>query len=354
MISTEKEPGSHSTDLPKAAITLDENAIYRFGHTPFLLPDQTYAALSYPELGASRQLARAWEIPFFDDRFDAFFGDAEFDVLLILRSIPEREKWAEHALKLGKHALYLPPLSTDHDRIKQLASMARENGLLLEPIWPMEGEKSFQTALSELAESETMRNQMRCHWMIPLLPPHMPENESRSGFMMSQLCESFHFSTRLLGQVQTVSAEIRPPKKRTRQSFADFILNHQKGVSIHHLTQAPRKDVRQLCVLERDSETIEISIPSVHDIQNHQNSNGGGRKVRSSVVRTEPMPLPPIPAALVHMMSRISVRDCHIDEQSDIEMLSLSLACIISSMEQIKVTPPVSCTPDVQQWLRNA
>jgi predicted dehydrogenase len=352
---------SHTTDpdspapLTRVGVFTDDYYLGKYGQDLFIAPGTILQGVCHTAFPVAKYLAKAWRAPIYTEEPSTFLEHGEINTILMMLSLPERTKYIRQAIMAGKNVLYPPPFSINPNDYRDLSAIAMEKGVYLLPIWAMESEPSALFARQQFEEeNDGNDNQIRCHWMLPPLLRRDSEHPVHISPMLEILSEGVHFCNSFLGEVQSISAAIRLPTRTTRQTIAHLILNHPRGVSIHHITQVPARDVRQLVIMDTGSVSLEIRIP--HRSPNpHGETHHGliftdtGRKIIRYTHSSRN-----IPAALplsVERLIRGSAGQGGFEE--DMQCLAHLHAAFVSTRESMKVATPMTVTEEMVAWLGN-
>lgn len=353
-VSDKTDPNSPAP-IARIGVITDDYYLRKYGQDLFIAPGAILQGVCHTVFPVAKFLAKTWRAPVFTEEPSAFLDHDDIDIILMMLSLPKRTEFTFQAIHSGKSVLYPPPFSINPNDYAKARTVASEKGVALRPIWALEAEAPTIFAREQFEEQcESNDNQIRCHWMLPPLIHKDSDHPIRISPLIDTLTEGVHYCNGFLGEAQSVSAELRFPTRTTRQTIAHLILNHPRGVSIHHITQVPVRDVRQLIIMDTGSVSLEIRIPH-HGPNPHGEPHHGliytdtGRKIIRYTHPTRNIPAA-LPQAVEMLLRESTNDDCFMEDLGCVGHLH---AAFVSKRECMKVATPLTVTEDMVAWLGN-
>lgn len=183
------------------------------------------------EVGAARVHSDHWDL----------IQDGTIEAVLIASPSWIRGHQAREALEAGKHVLCNAPLGRTLEECDLLTQTAARRDLLLMTGFLPRDIAAIQFATHEIhAGTIGEPIQVRCD-----RSSYVPKEERRNGArtwteaFSTQAGETLDLSRLWLGEALTVSADVQAePGARQAEDVGNMIVNHERGVSVHHITRA--------------------------------------------------------------------------------------------------------------------
>jgi len=191
-------------------------------------------------LEADRSFARGWmpylgKIPLYEE-IESFLSEVPMECVFFASSasVP----FAIAAANAGKHILCVNPFTLDLLESGAIYRVVAEQGVLYMPFFTKPFNPEFMEATQWVAAGELGRlTSVHCEWGF-----NRSEDTGRSELsgwhplFAAHASQTIGLCRRWLGEVETVSADVdvHCPARRSGER-AHFILNHARGISVHHL-----------------------------------------------------------------------------------------------------------------------
>lgn len=207
--------------------------------------------------------ARSWarylgKLPIYEE-LDHFLAEVPMDCVLI--AAPESAPCALAAARAGKHILCENPIASNLQECDVILQTVAEQGVLFMPLFRKHFIPEFEEAAHQVAEGALgILSSVRCDWSFHP-PSDQRATEERDWHFLFQehASQTIDLSRWWLGEVETVSADV-DMHSRSRQSAdcAHVILNHARGVSVHHLARVWHHRTMERYLLQGAGGSLEI------------------------------------------------------------------------------------------------
>lgn len=213
--------------------------------------------------------ARAWSRQIGSCRtyadYDELLANAEIDAVIVVSPPEERHLHVLGALSAGKHILSEVPLARTPGDYAELAARAANAGLVLMPAHVARYEPALRQAFRSLREGAIGEpRDLRCEWAF-----YTGWAQRRSGLRNWQAVVTLHAVQTLdvarwwLGEPLAVSADIDTASDRPRRTdIANVIVQHERGVSVHHIYRSARPPRYEQYILTGSEGVIEVVGPA--------------------------------------------------------------------------------------------
>lgn len=227
------------------------------------LPDIQVTALMDVDMVAAKVWARTLRPAAVFTDYEAFLQEAPIDAVLISSPLPARVEQTVAAARAGKHILCEKPMARTLEECERMAEAAQENHVLLIPAYVKRFDRTFLYARQAIEEGTLGElQQVRCDWSFYAGWGDRREILKRwAGVFEEHAHHTIDLCRWWLGEVESVSADIdigRTPDGKTDQ-FANLILTHARGVSIHHISRVFHKRPVEQYLLTGTHGTLHIS-----------------------------------------------------------------------------------------------
>jgi predicted dehydrogenase len=261
------ESGNASALVPLAPIRLGivgcSGSRQNYGPALPYVPDIQVTALMDVDMVAARVWARALRHTAVFTDYEVFLQEAPVDAVLISSPLPVRVEQVIAAAKAGKHILCEKPMARTLEECERMTEAAGESGVLLLPAYVKRFDRTFLYAQQCLQEGTLGElQQIRCDWSFYAGWGDRREILKRwAGVFEEHAHHTIDLCRWWMGEVESVSADIdigRSPDGKTDQ-FANLILTHTRGVSIHHIARVFHKRPVEQYLLTGTQGTLHIT-----------------------------------------------------------------------------------------------
>lgn len=214
-------------------------------------------------LELDRTFARGWmrhlgKLPLYEE-LDRFLAEASMDCVLI--AAPASAPCAMAVALAGKHILCENPFASDLQECDAVLQAVAERGVTFMPLFMKHFTPEFEEAAHRVARGELgTLSSVRCDWSF-----HPPSDQRSAEERDWHILFEDHASQTIdlcrwwLGEVETVSADVDMHSRSRRSADrANFILNHARGVSVHHLARVGHRRTVERYLLQGARGTLEI------------------------------------------------------------------------------------------------
>lgn len=224
------------------------------------LPGVRLAALVDPDTVAARTWAKGTRGAAIHHRLEDLLAGEPVDAALLFSPLPDREGQLRRLLEHGIHVLSDVPPVRGLSVWRELRSLAAGSGLALSPALRRRHDPVF-LRIAELLDEGAIGNaaRVRCDWsFLTEYAEHSSAVRAWSGALMHMAIITLDLACWWLGDVQTVSADIDPEGRR-QQDLANLIVNHERGVSVHHLARTTHRNPLEHYTITGDGGHIEVA-----------------------------------------------------------------------------------------------
>lgn len=315
--------------------------------------------------------ARLWShdrrrIPVVTD-FAEVLADPEIEAALLASPIADRPKQALALAEAGKHAYCTPPLPASLQVCDDLVRWPAEHGTLLMFGLTRRFDRSFLAARQLVEEGRIGRvQQIRCDWSFYAgWAARRDFLKTWRGVFECHASQTIDFCRWMLGDIQTVSADIDLPGGSGRVVCqGNVILQHERGISIHHISRTDHKDPVEQYLLSGDEGTLELSYSGGWSYDSTAYFRALLHRTGRAVEDVTPIPEAraqdemrahnPYLLALRHfaLCVRLGIQP-HVGAADGRAIAEAILAAYLSSMEQIKIALPLTGSAHIEAMLRS-
>jgi len=197
--------------------------------------------------------------------FDEFL--AESDVQAAIVSSPPQARAGQIAalLATGRHVLAETPIAPTSAETCDLASRARSAGLILAPAMLLRFEPAVTSALAGITAGVIGDiRELRCEWEFSSAWTHRKAVlQSWPAVLMRHAIRTIDLARWWLGDAYAVSADIdRASSGRRTGALANLIVQHDRGVSVHHIHRVSGRPRFEHYVATGSAGAIELSAPA--------------------------------------------------------------------------------------------
>ncbi len=297
--------------------------------------------------------------------FEALLAEPAVEAALLASPIDDRPKQAIALAEAGKHVFMAGPLPASLRICDDLAKWAGDHDIRLMLGLTRRFDRSFSAAREAVETGVIGRiNQIRCDWSFYAgWAARRDFLRTWRGVFEFHISQTIDFCRWVLGDVQTVSADIDLQGSEGRVGCqGNVILQHERGLSIHHISRTDHKDPVEQYLLTGDEGTLELSFSRGWSYD----STAYFRTLLHRVGRT-PEDLTPTPLARPHDEARahnpylqalrhfaLCVRlgiEPHVGVAEGRAAAEAILAAYLSSTEQIKVALPLTGAGRIEAML---
>lgn len=241
-----------------------------YGAVLRLLPGYVLSALMDPDVVAARTWVRQTRgIPQFVD-FDEFLTEAEVDAVLITSPVAVRGSQALDCIAAGKHVLCDRRLARTLAECDEIAAAAKAAGVVAMCPFPKRYDPSFDRACRMVANGDLgSRLQIRCDWNFFYdWCEHRACLSEWTGVFHEMALHTVDLCRLWLGEVYTVSADVDGGAEAgQRGGMANLILNHHRGISVHHLQRTRVRNPLEQYTLKGSGGALHLSLGPVWSYQ---------------------------------------------------------------------------------------
>jgi len=324
-----------------------------YGSVLRLISGLQVTALLEEDSADARALVRELNRPPLYSDYDCFLTEASLDAVLVASPVSQRARHAADAALAGKHILCEEPPARTLDECDAILRAAAQSHVLLMTAFLRRFDEKFLCAGRLIEEGRLGElSRVRCEGRFPVQEEGAQTWES---VFEGHANHAIDLCRWWLGDVETVSADVDVGQAAHRpDGRADLILNHARGVSIHHVSRGPRKRPAVSYLLEGSEGTLEVRVgiegsPSAFRMVIHRPGHAAEDVTR--------LGLPPMnektrdyhrgKRALEHFADCIRFghppRVTGLDGRKVMEVI---LAAYLSSRERTKITLPLARAAD--------
>jgi predicted dehydrogenase len=299
--------------------------------------------------------------------FAEVLADPTIEAALLTSPVEDRARQAIALAEAGKHAYCASPLPARLSVCDDLARRSAECGTVLMVGLARRFDRSFLGAKQAVEEGRIGRiHQIRCDWSFYAgWAARRASLRTWRGVFEFHASQTVDFCRWVLGEIQTVSADIDLPGGGGRVACqGNVILQHERGLSIHHISRTDHKDPVEQYLLSGDEGTLELSFSGgwsydstayfralLHRIGRAPEDVTPVAKLRAT---DEAKAHNPYLLALRHfaLCVRLGVEP-QVGAADGRAVTEAILAAYLSSMEQIKVALPLTGSGHIEESLRS-
>jgi|GEM_PF-6044148 len=197
--------------------------------------------------------------------FDAFLEDAAADAVVLATPTDVRAHQAERLLAAGKALLVEAPAAREASGYRRLMDEASRAGALLVPAYVMRYEPALKATRAALDRGDIGEpRELRCEWAF-----YAGWATRKTAFrrwpdvMVHYAAHTLDLARWWLGDAVAVSADIDTASDVSRRTdLANLIVQHQRGVSVHHIYRSSRRPRYEHLVLSGSEGVIEVTGPA--------------------------------------------------------------------------------------------
>ncbi len=193
--------------------------------------------------------------------FAAMLEATTAEAVLLASPLSVRAEQARLALASGRHVLYMPPFPIDLAKSSALVEQAASAGLVLMPAYGRRFDRAYVTVAQALAANELGDGiHIRCEWCFCSTAEHRREVlKTWRGIFETHASETIDLCRWWLGPIHTVSADIDPVDGAQKRShLGNLILKHDRGVSVHHISQTDQKNAIEQYQVEGSRAALDL------------------------------------------------------------------------------------------------
>lgn len=327
-----------------------------------LIPGLEVTALMDTDEAAIRSWARELPRPVRYTDYDRFLAEAPLDAVLLASPLSERAAQVIAAAQAGKPIFCVAPLARSLGECDAILQATVQSNVLLMTALLHRFEETFLDASRLISEGRLgALKQARYDGSFA----GRGDQPTWRRLFEARAHDSIDLCRWWLGEVQTVSAHIDSAKSaRGVDDRADLILNHERGVSIHHISRGALQKAAERYQLNGATGTLDI-------LARHDRSDFG---LRSRHARSDPfqmtllhpgrapeeVPRPHLPdigekwsayhgskRALEHFADCLRTgREPRVTGLDGRKVMEVLAAAYLSSQEETKIALPLTRDPD--------
>ncbi|NLH98887.1 MAG: Gfo/Idh/MocA family oxidoreductase [Chthonomonadales bacterium] len=197
--------------------------------------------------------------------FDEFVAESDTHAVIVASPPDVRAHHVAQLLRAGKHVLAETPMAPTASIGLELCDLARRSGLVLLPALPLRYEPALTEAEQRVrAGSIGEVRELRCEWAYSSA---WSERKAIFGSWPAALLRhsirTLDVARRMLGEAHAVSADIdRAGSHRRGGNLANLIVQHDRGVSVHHIHRTSRRARFEQYVLTGTVGMLELAAPA--------------------------------------------------------------------------------------------
>jgi predicted dehydrogenase len=230
------------------------------------VPGISIVALCDQDLSVSRAWGREFRASQVYTETSELYEDAEFDAVLLAGPVEDRAAEIEQAASAGKHILCELPLGGNTRSLNAALTAVEEAGVKLLPAFVKRFDPYFAQASEMLQYGELgALRQVRCDWgfFMGWVERKPSLNHWRAVFE-DLTCQTIDLCRMWLGEVESVSGDVEHAEFGAGGELANMIVQHQRGVSVHHISRASNKAVAEQYLLTGDAATLHMGLSGAY------------------------------------------------------------------------------------------
>ncbi len=196
---------------------------------------------------------------------DDFLADAPVDAVIVATPPDVREQHIAALLSAGKHVLAEAPVATQAAASLNLAQYARRLGTVLWPSMLLRFDDAVCHAYRLLSNGAIGQvRELRCEWAYSeAWAERKSVLQTWSGALLRHAVRSLDLARWWLGEAHAVSADIDSAVPGVGRGVrADAIVQHEAGVSVHHIHRTSRPARFERYIATGSSGVIELISPA--------------------------------------------------------------------------------------------
>jgi myo-inositol 2-dehydrogenase/D-chiro-inositol 1-dehydrogenase len=230
------------------------------------IPAMALTALMDVDLAAARLWSKRLRGTRAYADFSEFVAEADAEAVIVTSPVGARFEQIAALIASGRHVLAETPLAPTAAASFDLAQRARAAGTLLVPALHLRFDTTIAEARRRIASGDVGDlRELRCEWQYSSGWGHRKSVvRSWPDVLMRHAVRTLDLARWWLGEAYAVSADIdRGTGARRSGSIANLIVQHDRGVSVHHVLRGTVRARFEYYVATGSAGALEIAAPAV-------------------------------------------------------------------------------------------